>query len=207
MHNRIVPRLADGRRFLLGDAGHLSSPFAGEGLNTALMDAADIAWKLALVLRGAAQPALLDSFAIERGLADQHVLEVSDQVHETVMGLVAAYRGRQKTRTPAHRTRPGISPSSAAVPCWTSPMPAARWSASMSRSGYCPAPAPGSRFPERSRLSGTGHHVLVFGDADLRRLRARWSGWSRWWTAHGRVSTPPGPGYPKAGPSWSGRTA
>ena len=77
MHKRVVERLSDGRRFLLGDAAHMSSPLGGEGLNSALMDAADIAWKLALVVRGAAKPSLLDSYAIERGLADRHVLEVS----------------------------------------------------------------------------------------------------------------------------------
>ena len=89
MHKRVVERLSDGRRFLLGDAAHLSSPLGGEGLNAALMDAADIAWKLSLVVHGAAKPSLLDSYAIERGFADRHVLEVSDEVHELVMGLVA----------------------------------------------------------------------------------------------------------------------
>ena len=38
MHKRVVPALSDGRRFLLGDAGHLSSPMGGEGINSAFMD-------------------------------------------------------------------------------------------------------------------------------------------------------------------------
>ncbi|MEO8714515.1 MAG: FAD-dependent monooxygenase [Acetobacteraceae bacterium] len=89
MHKRAVESLSDGRRFLLGDAAHLSSPLGGEGVNAALMDAADIAWKLALVVGGGAKPSLLDSYATERGLADRHVLEVSQEIHGRVMELVA----------------------------------------------------------------------------------------------------------------------
>ena len=78
MHRRLVPQLADGRCFLLGDAGHLSSPFGGEGLNSGIHDASNLAWKLALELGGRGRPGLLESFAAERLAADRHVLAVQD---------------------------------------------------------------------------------------------------------------------------------
>jgi 3-(3-hydroxy-phenyl)propionate hydroxylase len=55
-----------GRAFLLGDAAHMMPPFAGQGLNSGLKDAANLAWKLAAVLRGELDEHVLDSYELER---------------------------------------------------------------------------------------------------------------------------------------------
>lgn len=57
---------AQGRVFLLGDAAHMMPPFGGQGLNSGLRDACNLAWKIALVLQQRANPRLLDSYHEER---------------------------------------------------------------------------------------------------------------------------------------------
>jgi 2-polyprenyl-6-methoxyphenol hydroxylase-like FAD-dependent oxidoreductase len=66
MSSEIADRMAVGRVFLAGDAAHTMPPTGGLGGQTAIQDAADLAWKLALVLRGEAGPGLLDTYAAER---------------------------------------------------------------------------------------------------------------------------------------------
>ena len=55
-----------GRAFLLGDAAHIHSPAGGQGMNTGIGDAVNLAWKLAAVLQRACRRALLDSYEPER---------------------------------------------------------------------------------------------------------------------------------------------
>lgn len=65
-HARIAERWRAGRILLAGDAAHLTPPFAGQGMNAGLRDAANASWKLACVLNGDASPAILDSYHEER---------------------------------------------------------------------------------------------------------------------------------------------
>jgi 2-polyprenyl-6-methoxyphenol hydroxylase-like FAD-dependent oxidoreductase len=66
IHRRIVPRYKTARAFLAGDAAHIHSPVGGQGMNTGMQDAINLAWKLGLVDAGAASPRILDSYEAER---------------------------------------------------------------------------------------------------------------------------------------------
>jgi 2-polyprenyl-6-methoxyphenol hydroxylase-like FAD-dependent oxidoreductase len=76
---RRAQRFRDGRTFLAGDSAHVVSPFGARGMNSGLEDAENLAWKLGLVLTGRADPALLDTYEIERvGAADHHLRVTGD---------------------------------------------------------------------------------------------------------------------------------
>ncbi|WP_428309183.1 bifunctional 3-(3-hydroxy-phenyl)propionate/3-hydroxycinnamic acid hydroxylase [Hydrocarboniphaga sp.] len=65
-HARSCERYSKGRVFLVGDAAHITPPFAGQGLVAGLRDAANLSWKLAWVVKGLAAPAVLDTYDEER---------------------------------------------------------------------------------------------------------------------------------------------
>lgn len=66
VHHRVVNSFRTGRAFLLGDAAHIHSPVGGQGMNTGIGDAINLAWKLAAVVKGEAAAPLLDSYEPER---------------------------------------------------------------------------------------------------------------------------------------------
>ncbi len=76
---RYVEQMRHGRVFLLGDASAQHSPFGARGGNRAVQDANNLGWKLALVLGGAASPALLDTYHAERHQAARECVEISSR--------------------------------------------------------------------------------------------------------------------------------
>ena len=76
-------RMQDGRVFIAGDAAHRHPPSNGLGSNTSIQDAHNLAWKLAAVVRGQADPALLDSYTEERApVAKQIVTRANKSIGE-----------------------------------------------------------------------------------------------------------------------------
>jgi 2-polyprenyl-6-methoxyphenol hydroxylase-like FAD-dependent oxidoreductase len=81
-HERVAESFAAGRTFLAGDAAHLYAPFGARGLNSGAQDADNLAWKLAFVKRGWAQPSLLASYDCERAAAARENLRVTSATME-----------------------------------------------------------------------------------------------------------------------------
>ncbi|MDN3028343.1 bifunctional 3-(3-hydroxy-phenyl)propionate/3-hydroxycinnamic acid hydroxylase [Streptomyces sp. S.PB5] len=84
-HALLADRLRDWRCFLLGDAAHMMPPFAGQGLNSGLRDAANLCWKIGDVLAGRAGDALLDSYDTERRPHARAVIDLSVRLGRIVM--------------------------------------------------------------------------------------------------------------------------
>ncbi|MGH9140374.1 MAG: FAD-dependent oxidoreductase, partial [Vicinamibacterales bacterium] len=80
VHHRVADRFRKGRTFLLGDAGHINSPVGGQGMNTGIGDAVNLAWKIADVVHGRADDGLLDSYEPERIAFARRLVATTDQV-------------------------------------------------------------------------------------------------------------------------------
>jgi 2-polyprenyl-6-methoxyphenol hydroxylase-like FAD-dependent oxidoreductase len=74
INERKVSQYRHGRIFLAGDAAHIHSPAGGQGMNTGMQDAINLAWKLAMVVHGDARESLLDSYSPERNAVGDMVL-------------------------------------------------------------------------------------------------------------------------------------
>ncbi|MGC1346539.1 MAG: FAD-dependent monooxygenase, partial [Methyloceanibacter sp.] len=84
VHHRVTAHFRMGRAFLLGDAAHIHSPAGGQGMNTGIGDAINLAWKLAAVLAGRAPDKLLDSYEAERIGFARRLVATTDRVFSFV---------------------------------------------------------------------------------------------------------------------------
>ena len=84
VHHRVADRFRSGRAFLLGDAAHIHSPVGGQGMNTGIGDAVNLAWKLAAVLRRRADDRILDSYEPERIAFARRLVATTDQAFTAV---------------------------------------------------------------------------------------------------------------------------
>jgi 2-polyprenyl-6-methoxyphenol hydroxylase-like FAD-dependent oxidoreductase len=84
VHHRVTDHFSRGRVFLLGDAAHIHSPVGGQGMNTGIGDAINLAWKLAAVLAGHADESLLATYESERIGFAQRLVATTDRVFTLV---------------------------------------------------------------------------------------------------------------------------
>ncbi|CAH1661091.1 MULTISPECIES: FAD-dependent monooxygenase [unclassified Chelatococcus] len=96
--HRIVPSYGKGRVFLAGDAAHIHPPVGGQGMNTGLQDANNLAWKLALAARGLAAEGLLQSYDAERRPVGLDVVEGTSRALNAVLSQQATMPGVKETQ-------------------------------------------------------------------------------------------------------------
>lgn len=93
VHHRVAPAFREGRAFLLGDAAHVHSPVGGQGMNTGIGDAVNLAWKLAAVLKGNAGEELLATYELERIDFARRLVATTDRMFTLVTkpGVIARW--------------------------------------------------------------------------------------------------------------------
>lgn len=92
LHHRVAARHRDRRAFLCGDAAHIHSPVGGQGMNTGIQDAYNLAWKIAAVEQGRMPSWVLDTYEAERLPVAHRLVDFTDRFFGLVAGGGAANR-------------------------------------------------------------------------------------------------------------------
>lgn len=187
IHRRMTKQFRVGRIFLAGDAAHIHSPAGGQGMNTGIQDAWNLAWKVALVVKGQADEKLLESYEPERMPVAKAVLNGSDKGFSFIGSPNYVFHLLRSALLPrltglASRKNVGKGIFKFLSQTWI---------------GYRKSPAvggdknakrvrPGDRAPYAhfnsgesifSLLRGVDHHLLLFvensGDGEVERARAK----------------------------------
>jgi len=97
INERKVSQYGRGRAFLAGDAAHIHSPAGGQGMNTGMQDAFNLAWKLSLVIGGVCKPSLLDSYSVERSAVGDMVLRNASRLTDAAIVRNPIIQGLRNT--------------------------------------------------------------------------------------------------------------
>jgi 2-polyprenyl-6-methoxyphenol hydroxylase-like FAD-dependent oxidoreductase len=183
IHCRQVAQYRHGNAFLAGDAAHIHSPIGGQGMNTGIQDAHNLAWKLALVVKGKAKDELLDSYSLERHAIGKNVLRQTDLATQigTLKGAWVPIRNQlakfvtsfEPVRMRAARDAAELTVGYAGSPIVgenTSSMIAARFGKPEaaetptigSRMAFSGGPKPGMRSPPLAEVRGDAFTLLLF---------------------------------------------
>jgi 2-polyprenyl-6-methoxyphenol hydroxylase-like FAD-dependent oxidoreductase len=183
IHHARVPAYRWGRVFLAGDAAHIHSPAGGQGMNTGMQDAFNLAWKLAAVVDGQAGDSLLDSYEAERLPVADQVIKFTNRLTKagTLSGVPRQIRDR--------------------VIRMVSHVPAARRvmadNAEEVNINYRKSPIAVGRLPRRAKVAA-GDHLPHVADPELQKqLRAACedTGHIVFTLATGQVPPAAGPGH------------
>jgi 4,5-epoxidase len=159
IQRRLAAEYRDRRILLAGDAAHIHSPIGGQGMNTGIGDAENLAWKLALVVSGHADPALLDTYTAERRPLATEVLRTTTTNTKILVGESA----------PARFVRDRVF-----VPLLNSPVVQRQATRKASQlwvsyqrgplGGRGRKPRPGERVPDRPCLRADGTETSLYAD-------------------------------------------
>ena len=86
VHSRKADSFMNGRCFIAGDAAHIHTPAGGQGMNTGIQDAYNLAWKLAYVLNNKAKEKILETYGSERTENARHLLKTTDRMFDFMIG-------------------------------------------------------------------------------------------------------------------------
>ncbi len=166
INERKVRDYSRGRVFLAGDAAHIHSPAGGQGMNTGMQDAFNLAWKLALVIEGAAKPSLLDSYSPERTAVGDLVLKNAGRLTEAATlsnPLLQDVRNvvlRFAATFPQFQHKVADQLAEMDIGYADSPLTA--------RNGHVAnGPRPGARWPHRLPEGAGGRKFTALGPADV----------------------------------------
>ncbi|MEW2120896.1 bifunctional 3-(3-hydroxy-phenyl)propionate/3-hydroxycinnamic acid hydroxylase [Streptomyces sp. NPDC005474] len=157
-----------GRIFLAGDAAHTLWPFAGEGMCNGIRDASTLAWRLDLVLRGLAAPALLDSYEADRKPNMQGWTDLSREIGLPCIITDPEIAAQRDAQFKAVQQDPSLAP----------PLPVLPGPVAFARAGDDAAGLPASQFPVRvdgregllDDVVGCGFHLVTDDPAAVEAL-------------------------------------